>query len=115
MLYRQLKPTGWRYFVRTTIAFDSPRDAIQHGIGMVHQHFMLVPSFKVYENIMLGTELAHDKFRFLVDHKKEQQACAELIEKYGFDLDVNEIVENLSVGQQQKIEILKMLYRNVIS
>lgn len=114
MLYRQIQPTSGEIFLRgQPIAFHSPRDAIQHGIGMVHQHFMLVPSFKVYENILLGTELPDEKLKFLVDRKKEQQECAALVKKYGFDLDVNEVVENLSVGQQQKIEILKMLYRNV--
>lgn len=114
MLYWQFKPTSGDIYLRgKKVEFNSPRDAIQNGIGMVHQHFMLVPSFKVYENILLGTELSDDCIKFIIDAKKEQDACKELIDKYGFDLDVNEIVENLSVGQQQKIEILKMLYRNV--
>lgn len=114
MLYWQFKPTAGEIYLRGhKVEFNSPRDAIKNGIGMVHQHFMLVPSFKVYENILLGTELPDEKLKFLVDSNKEQQECAALVKKYGFDLDVNELVENLSVGQQQKIEILKMLYRNV--
>jgi simple sugar transport system ATP-binding protein len=114
MLYWQFKPTSGDIFLRgQKVEFNSPRDAIKHGIGMVHQHFMLVPSFTVCENIFLGTEIADTRVKFIVDAKKEQQICRELIKKYGFELDVNEKVENLSVGQQQKIEILKMLYRNV--
>lgn len=114
MLYAQIKPTSGEIYLRgNKVDFNSPRDAIANGIGMVHQHFMLVPSFTVYENILLGAELPDEKFKFLIDSKKERQVCKELIQKYGFELDADEKVENLSVGQQQKIEILKMLYRDV--
>lgn len=114
MLYGQIKPSSGEIYVKgKPVKFKSPTDAINLGIGMVHQHFKLIPSFKVYENILLGTEILNHRLRFIVDHKKEMNVCKELIEKYGFNLDVNEKVENLSVGQQQQIEILKMLYRDV--
>nr|WP_072514125.1 ABC transporter ATP-binding protein [Ndongobacter massiliensis] len=114
MLYGALQPTSGDIYIRQEkVRFRSPKDAIARGIGMVHQHFMLVPSFSVYENILLGTEIANERIPFFVDKKKEIQKCQELVNRYGFDLDVREKVANLSVGQQQKIEILKMLYREV--
>src|SRR5690625_2913193 len=114
MLYGQLEPTSGEIFIKgKPVKFNSPTDAINMGIGMVHQHFKLVPSFRVYENILLGTEIINNKLSFIVDQLKEKEVCKRLIERYGFQLDVNERVENLSVGQQQKIEILKMLYRDV--
>ena len=114
MLYGDLEPTSGAVFLSGKhVRFNSPRDAIANGIGMVHQHFMLVPSFSVYENILLGAEIVNERIPFLVNSKEEKQRCRELIEKYGYDLDVNEKVANLSVGEQQKIEILKMLYRDV--
>lgn len=114
MLYGELEPTSGEIYLRgKKINFSSPRDAIANGIGMVHQHFMLVPSFTVYENILLGAEITDDKLPFLVNQKEEKRRCKELIKKYGYSLDVNEKVSQLSVGDQQKIEILKMLYRDV--
>ena len=91
----------------TTI--KSSQDAIQKGIGMVHQHFMLVPSLTVAENIILGTE--PKKNNIFIDMEKAIEISKELTKKYNFDLDVTERVEELPVGLKQKVEILKALYR----
>ena len=89
------------------ISFGSPRDAINSGIGMVHQHFMLVPSQSVTENILLGL----DEPRFHVNLSKYDRIVTELGERYGMAVDANAKVWQLSVGEQQRVEILKMLYR----
>lgn len=113
MLYGLLRPTSGQILVRDTpVCFASPVDAIAHGLGMVHQHFKLVPSLSVYENVLLGAELKKPGTP-LIDSAKEIQEVTDLITKYKFDLDATEKVENLSVGAQQRVEILKMLYRNV--
>lgn len=87
--------------------FHSPEEAIQIGIGMVHQHFMLVPTLTVWENIVLGMEPAF----FHLDPKKTIQEIESLQEQFGFSLELSAITENLSLGEQQQIEILKLLYR----
>ncbi len=102
------------------VTFKSPADAIAHGIGMVHQHFKLVPSLTVYENVLLGIEETRNvklgkrtlKTPF-IDRKREIRRVQEIIDKYGFNLSATTRVRNLSVGAQQKVEILKMLYRDV--
>ena len=87
----------------------SPTDAIARGIGMVHQHFMLVPVFTVAENIVLGNEtMANPVF---LDTNKADGRIRDLAQQLGFEIDPNEIVGELSVGIQQRIEILKALYR----
>jgi len=114
MLYGELQPTSGEIFLRgEKVEFSSPRDAITKGIGMVHQHFMLVPSMTVYENIVLGAEIPGEHLKFLIDRKEEKRRCQSLTEKYGYDLDLNEKISELSIGEQQKVEILKMLYRDV--
>ena len=90
------------------IKIASPRDAIRAGIGMVHQHFVLVERFTVTENILLGTENGA-----LVDYDAASQRILELAESYGFNIAPDAILEDLSVGQQQRVEILKALYRGV--
>jgi simple sugar transport system ATP-binding protein len=85
----------------------SPRDAIERGIGMVHQHFMLVPSQTVTENILLGL----DEPRFLMRLNRYNRRVAELGESYGLHVDPKARIWQLSVGEQQRVEILKMLYR----
>jgi simple sugar transport system ATP-binding protein len=87
--------------------FNSPRDAIQAGIGMIHQHFMLVPSQSVTENILLGL----DEPRFNLRLSKYEQKIAELGERFGMRVDPRAKIWQLSVGEQQRVEILKMLYR----
>lgn len=87
--------------------FHSPRDAIRAGIGMVHQHFMLVPSLTVTENILLGL----NEPRFLLQLNTYHQRVAALAEQFGLLVDPRTHVWQLSVGEQQRVEILKMLYR----
>jgi simple sugar transport system ATP-binding protein len=89
------------------VTFNSPRDAIAHGIGMVHQHFMLVPSQTVTENILLGL----DDPRFLLNLPEQDKKVLALQEKYGLKVDPKAKIWQLSVGEQQRVEILKMLYR----
>lgn len=89
--------------------FSSPRDAINAGIGMVHQHFMLVPSQTVTENILLGL----DDPRFFLRLPDYDTKIAELGERFGLKVDPRAKVWQLSVGEQQRVEILKMLYRGV--
>ena len=90
--------------------FDSPRDAIDAGIGMIHQHFMLVDPMTVTENITLGNE--PKKWGGLaVDQAASREAVVELSERYGFDVDPDAKIADVSVGVQQRVEILKALYR----
>lgn len=91
------------------IEIKSPQDAIKKGIGMVHQHFMLVPSLTVAENIVLGVE--PKKGSFFIDEEKAFKLSREIAETYNFEIDVTDKVENLPVGIKQKVEILKALYR----
>lgn len=81
--------------------------ALDAGLGMVHQHFMLVNRMTVLENIILGYEYG----RFVVDFKKNQEVVEELSKRYGFNLNLDARVEELSVGMKQRVEILKTLYR----
>lgn len=113
MLYGILQPTSGKILLRGEEAtFRSPADAISHGLGMVHQHFKLVPSLKVHENVLLGAEILRKGTR-LIDTQEEIRVVSELIEKYKFDLDACAKVEDISVGSRQCVEILKMLYRDV--
>jgi simple sugar transport system ATP-binding protein len=89
------------------VDFNSPRDAIAMGIGMVHQHFMLVPTHTVTENILLGMS----EPRFFMNLKKYNQDILELQEQYGLFVDPQAKIWQLSVGEQQRVEILKALYR----
>ncbi|WP_458185418.1 ABC transporter ATP-binding protein [Haladaptatus sp. NG-WS-4] len=91
-------------------AFESPRDAIDVGIGMIHQHFMLVDPMTVTENIVLGNE-PRKWGGLAVDHERAREQVVELSERYGFDVDADARVESISVGVQQRVEILKALYR----
>ncbi|MCI3923853.1 ABC transporter ATP-binding protein [Paenibacillus sp. TRM 82003] len=90
------------------VAITSPNVANELGIGMVHQHFMLVHNFTVTENIMLGAETTDG---ISLATKKASRQVKELSEKYGLSVDPDALIENISVGQQQRVEILKTLYR----
>ena len=90
--------------------FGSPKDAIAAGIGMVHQHFMLVPVFTVAENVTLGIEEA-DRIG-LLDRRKTRRHVRELSHRYGLDVNPDALVEDLPVGIQQRVEIIKALVRN---
>jgi len=91
-------------------SFDSPRDAIDAGVGMIHQHFMLVDPMTVAENITLGNE-PRRLAGLAVDRERARREVADLAERYGFDVDPGARVADLSVGAQQRVEILKALYR----
>lgn len=98
------------------INITTPNDAIGHGVGMVHQHFMLIPVFTVAENIMLGAETLHrDKEvkspLVKLDRREVAQRITELSQQYGLEIDPNAIVGDLPVGIQQRVEIIKALYR----
>ncbi len=113
MLYGTLIPTSGSILIdEQPVKFKSPIDAMNHGIGMVHQHFKLVPSLTVYENILLGTEITK-KGLPLIDSGEEIRRVQGIIDEYHFQLKPTDRVEDLSVGQCQQVEILKMLYRNV--
>ena len=86
----------------------NPLDAISKGIGMVHQHFMLLPSLTVAENVVLGIEPMKNGF---FDFKKAVEMTREVAEKYKFDIDPLMKVADLSVGQMQKVEIMKVLIK----
>ncbi|NLF63714.1 MAG: ABC transporter ATP-binding protein [Chloroflexi bacterium] len=89
------------------VHFGSPKDAIARGIGMIHQHFMLVPTQTVTENILLGL----DKPRFFLNLDEYDQQVRELEARYGLQVDPQAKIWQLSVGEQQRVEILKVLYR----
>ncbi len=93
-----------------SVVMHSPNDAIANGIGMVHQHFMLIPVFTVTENIMLGDETVHNGF---LDRKAVDAKVRELSQRYGLSVDPKSMVQDLPVGVQQRVEILKALYREV--
>ena len=91
------------------VTFQSPRDAIAKRIGMVHQHFMLIPVMSVAENIVLGSEPS-EKGIFL-DYAAARARVRELAGSFGFAIDPDALVQDITVGQQQRVEIVKALYR----
>jgi len=110
ILYGLYQPDDGEIFINHTLQrINSPRDAIKLGIGMVHQHFMLIPPLTILENIILGDEplLRLNK----IDFKLAEQTITELCENFSIKLNPNLTIESLSVGLQQKVEILKILYR----
>jgi general nucleoside transport system ATP-binding protein len=109
VLYGMYPADGGRILVRGQEAsIGSPRDAIGLGIGMVHQHFVLVDPFTVTENIILG-----DEGGARLDIDAARQRVAELADSYAFRVNPRAVVEDLSVGEEQRVEILKALYRGV--
>ena len=104
-----LEPTSGEILLNgEPVKIDSPTAANRLGIGMVHQHFMLVDAFTVTENIILGNEPSH---LGVIDRKKATKEIKELSDKYGLAVDPNAKVRDISVGMQQRAEILKTLYR----
>jgi general nucleoside transport system ATP-binding protein len=93
--------------------FRSPRDAIAAGIGMVHQHFMLVPVFSVAENVMLGAERTRGRLFGLLDRGRARRDVLDVSRRYGLHVDPDATVEDLPVGLQQRVEIIKALTRDV--
>ena len=110
ILYGINTPTAGTLYVRgEKVTTFSPKAAIDRGIGMVHQHFMLVPSFTVAQNIVLGRE--PKSAAVLFDNRKAEKLTRELVEEYGLEVDPSAEVRDISVGLQQRVEILKTLYR----
>src|SRR5205823_181379 len=92
------------------VSFSSARDAIDAGIGMVHQHFMLIPVMTVAENVVLGTEPVRSGV--FLDEPAAEKRVADMARTLHFAVDPKALVEDISVGQQQRVEIMKALYRN---
>ena len=91
------------------VSFHSAKDAIGHGIGMVHQHFMLIPVMTVAENIVLAAEPTTTGV--ILDYGEARKRVSELAKTFGFAIDADARVQDIGVGQQQRVEILKALYR----
>ena len=109
ILYGLLRPDRGAIFINgQDVQLSDPGDAIGLGIGMVHQHFMLIPPFTVAENVVLGQE---PSIGGMVDISRANEIVRELSEQYGLKVDPTAKVENLSVGIEQRIEIIKVLYR----
>ncbi len=94
------------------VEFATPRDALDAGIGMVHQHFRLVPTFTVAENIALGEHRPGQRASFRIDPRRIETGVRELSERYGIAVDPRARIWQLSLGEQQRVEILKALYRD---
>jgi len=111
ILYGLYKPDEGQIIVRgEVVEIQGPNDAIARGIGMVHQHFMLVPVMTVTENVMLGVEPT--KNGLLLDKARVAARIGEISDQYGLQVDPNAYVKDLSVGIQQRVEIIKVLYRS---
>lgn len=110
ILYGLYHPDSGQIVVKgREVVMDSPSSAIQAGIGMVHQHFMLVPVFTVAENVMLGVEPVRNGV--FLDRSRVAEHVRELSRQYNLALDPDAYVKDLSVGVQQRVEIVKTLYR----
>jgi simple sugar transport system ATP-binding protein len=111
ILYGLYRPDAGEIRLRgKPVEFDSARDAIQAGIGMVHQHFMLIPVMTVAENVVLGTE--PKRSGVLLDEAAAERRVADMAKTFRFAVDPAALVEDIGVGQQQRVEIMKALYRN---
>src|SRR5699024_9521953 len=109
ILYGLLQPTSGEILINgKEVDIDSPNIAIEQGIGMVHQHFMLIETFTVVENIILGMETTKG---ITLDITKARKEVKELSDKYGLYVDPDALIRDVSVGMQQRVEILKSLYR----
>jgi general nucleoside transport system ATP-binding protein len=110
VLYGLLQPDEGEILLdNKAVRFGSPKDAIAAGVGMVHQHFMLVPVFTVAENVTLGIE--ETRRLGLLDRRKARKDVRELSHRYGLDVNPDALVEDLPVGIQQRVEIVKALVR----
>lgn len=109
-MYGLHEPTSGEVYINgEKIKRFSPGNSIRKGIGMVHQHFMLVPSFTIAENIVLGSEPRNKKI--FSDKKRAVEIVKELSKTYGLEVDPNAKIQDVSVGIQQRVEILKTLYK----
>ena len=108
-LYGLYRPDAGKVFIRgQEVTIHSPAQAITLGIGMVHQHFTLVENMTVWENIILGKELCRG---FILDKNRIISELQQLLDKTGFEIDLNARIYELPIGLQQRVEILKILYR----
>ena len=111
ILYGLYKPDEGEIFIKgKQVGIISPIDAIRNGIGMVHQHFMLIPVFTVTENVMLGEEVT-SQGGFL-DRKKAAERIRKISAAYHLNVDPDATIQDLPVGMQQRVEIIKLLFRN---
>src|SRR5919106_967268 len=111
ILYGLYHPDEGEIFLKgQPVKMSSPREAIDHGIGMVHQHFMLIPVMTVAENIVLATEPTHSGV--LLDYDLARKRVVDIAQAFKFAVNPDARIENISVGQQQRVEILKALYRD---
>jgi len=109
MLYGMEEPTSGEILLQgKPVSFRGPDDAIRHGIGMVHQHFMLFPDFTVAENIVIGHEPQRGGF---FDRQKATAEAAALAERYRIPVSPTAVLAECSIGEQQRVEILKVLYQ----
>ena len=110
ILYGLYSPDAGEIFIRgSKVSIRNPHDAIHLGIGMVHQHFMLIPVFTVAENVMLGIESTRGAG--ILDRKAVSRRIGEISARFGLKVEPEVMVEDLSVGIQQRVEIIKVLYR----
>jgi general nucleoside transport system ATP-binding protein len=111
VLYGLYRPDAGEIILQgKTVSFASARDAINAGIGMVHQHFMLIPVMTVAENIVLGQEPVREGV--FLDEGAAERRVLELARAFNFHIDPHVRIDEISVGQQQRVEIMKALYRN---
>jgi len=109
ILYGLYKPDGGKIFFKgENVKLKDPQAAIKLGIGMVHQHFMLVDPLTVTENIVLGNE---PRTGLMIDRKKAKKEVVDISQKYGLYVDPDAKIENIPVGMEQRVEIIKTLYR----
>jgi general nucleoside transport system ATP-binding protein len=114
ILYGLLQPDEGTILVDDKpIRIRGPRDAIAQGIGMVHQHFMLVPVFTVTENVMLGHEQTSQGAVGVLDRRTARREVVEVSQRYGLAVDPDAVIEDMPVGVQQRVEIVKALTREV--
>lgn len=109
VLFGLYQPDFGQILINDELAdIKNPNDATSLGIGMVHQHFKLVETFTVIDNIILGAE---DTKRGFLSYDKARKVIKELVERYKFNINLDSYISDITVGQQQKVEIIKMLYR----
>ena len=110
ILYGLHKPDEGQILINgKEVTIHEPNDAIHMGIGMVHQHFMLVPVMTVTENVMLGIEST--RYKLFLDKTLVKKQIQEISEQYGLEVDPDSYIQDLPVGTQQRVEIIKVLYR----
>lgn len=109
ILYGLIQPDSGEIVINgQTVKINSPIDALMHGVGMVHQNFMLVPNMTVAENVIIGKEPGHGPF---LNMAQVTQQIRQLSQEFGLDLDPDRYIWQLSAGEQQRVEIFKALYR----